>query len=545
MGMTLDEVLSNTSNTPLTQDELNVLTRACYVINEDSPLRVRENPILVRHCVCYFLEQLDLNCINFSNPDIVNNLQHLAVTSKVNLLNKMQEQNMDPTIVDPSGFYRNIQQYPHSRTIANVMDICNPENGWECAVIHEKELEELTPQEHELVEKIILQYDISFERLPCALTEDREFMDKYVERSREPIYQEEVDIFTASTYDKDLEQRFAESYGCQTVEDVVQVIADEYPELQNHLALATVKLYTLKYLHEHGVDDVPFHIHRDPVALMEQASYSPSKNEICMTRNARQGKSFMHLVMAAVHEATHALQYKHMKSINFKEDPDIDLYTKDDFLSTFVPKYYDVNYSVVSQEYDADMTARIHNMNVQGISPDLHGMLREFALNQYMDTHKILDQVPGEKAYSFNMTRKKLDGQETLITLDDYVAEVLTQKAQEADDFDVFYQSIQESHPLLCYEYEITRDGATKRSPKQLVEQAVSAQSKEEQEIYEYLIRSSITQRKTRAIYSNAMAYHMMTVAQDTPQEVIDLINRNVSQPTNGKYIEKIGTRNV
>ena len=545
MGMTLDEVLSSTSNAPLTQDELNVLTRACYVINSDSPIRIRENPVLVRHCVCYFIEKLDLNCINFSNPAIVNNLQHLEVTVKINLLNKMKQQNIDPTIVDPTGFYRNIQQYPHSRTIANVMDICNPENGWECAVIHEKELETLTPVERELVEKIILQYDISFERLPCALTEDREFMDKYVERSSEPIYQEEVDIFTAQTYDEDLEKRFAESYGCQTVEDVVQAIEEQFPESQNHLALATVKLYTLKYLHEHGVDDVPFHIHRDPVALMEQASYSPSKNEICMTRNARQGKSFMHLVMASIHEATHALQYKHMKTMNFKEDPDIDLYTKDDFLSTFVPKYYDDNYSTISQEYDADMTARIHKMNILGISKDMHGMLREFALDQYMSTQKILDQVPGEKAYSFNMVRKKQDDEKTLIPLDDYVAEVLTQQVHKAQDFETFYKSIQDSHPLLCYEYEITPEGATKRSPKQLVEQAISAQSKEEQEIYEYLIRSSITQRKTRAVYKNAMEYHMMTLDQNMSQEAIDLINRNMSQPSNGKYIEKIGTRNV
>ena len=248
MGMDINDILNSTSTAPLTQEELNTLTRACYVINADSPTRIRENPVLVRHCICFYLDQLDLNCINFSNPNIVANLQHLEATAKLKLLNRMQQENLDLSIVDPSGFYRNIQQYPHSKTIAGAMDMCNPENGWKCAVIHEKEYDELTQEEKEFVEKIILHYDISFDRLPCTLSEDREFMDKYVERSSESIYPEEVDIFTTSTYDKDLEQRFAESYGCKTVEEVVQVISEQYPELQDHLALATVKLYTLKYM---------------------------------------------------------------------------------------------------------------------------------------------------------------------------------------------------------------------------------------------------------------------------------------------------------
>lgn len=543
--MTIDDVLNNTSSAPLTNEEINILSYACYVIKADTPQRIKDNPTYVRHCIFHFLNRLDLSCINFSDQAIRDHLQHLEVSAKLKLLDRMEKENLDPGLVDPNGFYRNVAKFPHAKTIASVMDMCNPENGWQCAVIHDAALDELTVEERAMVEKVILRYNVSFERLPCALTEDREFMGKYVQTAPDPIYQEEVDIFTTSTYDEDIEKRFAESYGCKTVEEVAQVIATEYPELQNHLALATIKLYTLKYLHEHGVDDVPFHIYKDPEALTEQASYSPVKNEICMTRNTRQNPTFMNLVLASIHEATHALQYKNMLSMNYNEDPDIDLYTKDDFLATSIKGYYEDNYTVVSQEYDADMTARIHNMNVLGVSKEMHAMLREFALNKYMSTRQILNHVPGEKAYSFNVTRKKQDEEKTLIPLEDYVAEVLNQQIRSAPDFDTFYQALQEKHPLLCYEYSITPEGATKRSPQQLVEQAISAQTEKEQEIYEYLIRSSVTQRKTRSAETNAMSYHLMTLDPNTPQEVIDLINRNVSQPSNGKYIEKIEDRTV
>ena len=60
------------------------------------------------------------------------------------------------------------------------------------------------------------------------------------------VLERKILFMTVSTYDKDLEQRFAEGYGCQSVEEVVQVISEQFPELQDHLALATVKLYTLK-----------------------------------------------------------------------------------------------------------------------------------------------------------------------------------------------------------------------------------------------------------------------------------------------------------
>ena len=129
--------------------------------------------------------------------------------------------------------------------------------------------------------------------------------------------------------------------------------------------------------------------------------------------------------------------------------------------------------------------------------------------------------------------------------MDDYVIKVLNDQIKNTQNFKEYYAELKKDYPLLCYEFEITPDGAKKRTPKELVECAYYSVEKNDRKVYEYLIRSSATQRKCEDVNNNILEYTKIALDPNTPQEVVDLITENVIAPSNGKYIEIFNTRNV
>ena len=546
--MDLYSILNDTSTEPLTKEEAGFLIRGNYIITANTPDRIKNDPRVIRANLAYHIDKVDLSLFDFSSVQCKQAISSMSPEFRPDVLLRIHAEGYDISEFDPTGMYKRALDLPNSKILFTL--ICNIESVKyfpDCPIIHSKSLKELTTEEVQLAMDFIIESDIPLSNLTADLLEDKDFLTRYSQETSQKLSQAEIEIFTTQGYDPKIEQELIQQYDCKTIEELIHLFIENDIPSRNPTALAALKLHTAKKMHQKGIDDVTIHIFDDN-KLWENASYDPNTNSINITGFALTS-NYESLVNSAIHEATHAVQNYAKINIDYELEPDLDLYTKDDFLRDNVPNYYITNYNNICSEYDADMTAKIEVMKIKGLSPELHQMLREYALEQYKSTGRILEQVDGEKAYSFSLVRK--DVEDEIILLDDYVIQVLEKQIQKTDNFEEYYAQLKEKYPLLCYEYDISPQGAYKKTPEELVAAALESEDEKDRGIYEYLIRSSVTMRKCRSSYRNLNDYNeiLETVSlweDDELRELItDLIQRNISNPSEGKYIEKLTSRKV
>jgi len=201
------------------------------------------------------------------------------------------------------------------------------------------------------------------------------------------------------------------------------------------------------------------------------------------------------VLTTACHEITHFKQFENMKFLKFDEDVDIDVYTKDSFLTiTLGKEYYTKNYRSLNLEINAMIMGRI--------------MAKEILKEDDKDLQDYKKLMPRKNKYSLEsifgsdfrslmeMARISNDNKRyNLNTL--FLEELQTAKDEDYSiGINSNFEIALKRYPLIEYEYDVERCDIQRRSITQLVRLLDESISEKDKGVYKYLIHQRFNPKK-------------------------------------------------
>lgn len=198
---------------------------------------------------------------------------------------------------------------------------------------------------------------------------------------------------------------------------------------------------------------------------MDMFSYSENPNYLGVCINGGEiinicnghNLSIKNMVHTINHEINHAIQHKNLQEKNLQEDPEILDYEKDAILRFVLgDKYHKQTYFKTSSEYDADYKASIQTKLLFENIDNLYeqSLLDYDKLIEYKDRDYTYDKTRGTEGKSLNeFFVETMDGLARQVPNNCYLALI---------------KDLKKNDNILCYEYEISKQGIRERSLQEL-----------------------------------------------------------------------------
>lgn len=555
MELTVETILSNRTSSDLTNDEIGTLLSSGYTIDNTSPRRVRCNPSIIEYTL-----KKNPNAINMRDPALIEALKTNDPSSNFTILCRLKDAGKEYSHLPTAELF--------DKAINNTGDFGANDTYKTLLLLDKLKDPKLTPKDRtNAIHGIYLLLkqmkdpqaeQFLFEEIKNSNIKPREMPDELltlpgIVASRLDLWDRGktellTQIFQTTGYNPELEKDFAKATGCKSIEDYVSLnVANEGKRDNELIQLAAIKMYTYKKLHEKGMDNVVIYLSsyeiNDPV-LKGRYTNSNENEPGYIEINALANVPCKKMLKITLHEAEHAIQEYNIKNANINVDPDIDTYSKDRFLNEVYPFYYKNNYKNISYEYDAEFRAELENNKLkekgaqENKKPNLFEQLKNIILSIAAREKGALEKIQTSIAKRYSLVRNRLDENGSLDTLDNFFERTLNELIAERDYEDLM-AAITDRYPILAYQYNITPEGATKKTPKELVEALDNAHDEKEIAIYTGLIKSSMNIQKDANAQQNIDKYETLVTMPNIPLDVRKTLKDSLEKSRNtNKYID-------
>ena len=267
-------------------------------------------------------------------------------------------------------------------------------------------------------------------------------------------------ILNANEYDPMLEKALKYSLDFESIEEFLRNRFIKEKEVRDStwnidlIELVVSKLYILKLLETNKTKINEFTNNTYTEDVLENDSktygrYVPSLKLIELFPfmiNTLRG-----YVVASSHESYHAIQDRNVAQGDIFADPDIDIYSMDQFLrETLGEKYYEDNYYTIGIESDAETKAQIDATKIEGPKAE-----RESFENLKNTIEKLgkkesdtLSQIKSNIPYFYIMTRTHNGSRTKLTTL---FTDIINEEYEKAEDKEKFKEEILSKYPIFKY----------------------------------------------------------------------------------------------
>jgi len=561
MELTVEQILANRTSSSLSDEELDVLLRSGYTIDNTAPRRIRSNPELIEYTL-----RRNPNAINPHDPALIEALQGNPYATKFAIIARLKDAGKEyshlPTATEFDKAYNNSGPFGGNQlyNALVLLDRLNTQSmnpkerisALESFYIACGNVREEQSQKYLLEE--LKQSNIGARELPdefLALPGVAASRLKFWESNKAAAIEQ---IFQTQGFNPEAEAAFLRTTNCSSIEEYVAAnVANPGRKDSDIVQLAAIRLYTYKKLHEQGIDDIDVVLNSydilDPKTtgrFEHQDNRRPS-----IEVNVRSHLPCNQILKIMLHEAEHAIQDHNITNANIDKDADIDTYAKDHFLSSHDPQYYEDNYRNISFEYDAEFRAELENRRLKekgAPAPEnknLFEMLRSRILSIASRERSSLSQIQSNVARRYSLVRKRKDENGSLDTLDNLFEKKLNEELANGN-YEEIMKELNERYPILTYQYNITPQGATKKTPQELIEGLDGAKDEKEIAIYTGLIRSSMNIQKDSNAEKNMERYQGLLDSPSLPLDVRRTIKDSLAAAkSQDKYKGLVETQSV
>lgn len=384
------------------------LIKLGYVLNENSPEVFKKNESLIGAMV----RENPLS-VDVTDPTIaktISDINPFSIRNKIEIMKNLHKAGVSlSTISDGDLFEKSpqedafsiqqVEQFLEGRP--KEINIGNSLLSTYNSIENKYVRNDLTEEERKIIIDTIFDLDIPATMVPNGILKDPLYVKKYCE-----VYQLTEDdermingTINTKNYDAELENDLVSSLGYNSLDEFVAFEIISNPCMQNRdqkyfnrdykndlVSLLAIKMRALKKLNEAGIYDVDYKINtvyqsndvrnrnvvRNAVWNDKDKSLSCYLNVHAPSLNLN--TTLKSLSFYTIHEVAHARQIQNMKTKNFDEDPDIDLYAMDQMIrfinsrETNSESYYMQNNKFYSLEFDAEYSAEIDLYNLQCLS---------------------------------------------------------------------------------------------------------------------------------------------------------------------------------
>ena len=535
MSLTVEEILANRTSSMLLDDEADILIKSGYIIDNSAPRRIRSNYHLIEHTL-----RTNPNALNLRDPAFLEGFEKAPTHLKSNMLVYIRDSGRDFSHLPTADAFKRSLEFSN---------LVSSKDSYEALVIFEKLnnpkmsqkdrvdcLERLyfiagrtkDPEMERLLLDGIKSSTIKPQEMPDTLLTSPEIVESRLDLWDRNKTEAITQIFQASGYSPEVEKEFLRVTKCTSVEEYLATnVINTGRGDSDVIQLAAIRLFTYKKLHLHGIDDVDVHVCSyditDPTVkgcFNHEEGYRAS-----IEINAKVNTPIKKMAKIAMHEAEHAIQEYNIKNANIDKDADVDTYSKDQFLACYDSSYYKRNYNHMSFEYDAEFRAELENYRLkeQGApandKPNFIETLKRSIIAIASREKDTLSKIQSEVAKRYKLVRRRKDENESIDTLNNIFEKRLNELIQEGK-YEEIVAHINESFSILKYQYNITPEGATKKTPRELVEGLDNATDEKEIAIYTGLIQSSTDITKDENGQKNIETYEKIVTMPNIPLDV-------------------------
>lgn len=544
--MTLSKILNNHKNTPLTDEEIEILQNNNYRFDDDTPYRIRYNPDMI----IYMLNQ-DSSLVDLYDSDTIKGLKKAGVFSLYKMFELLENEGLPYDHLEHAALYNIAKSYDNPQntfeSLAIIRNIknCNlrttdfdkikllreVEWNWEYAFFDDSN--------KEIIIRALIHNKIPASVLPNMLLTDPLVIKAYTSKLA-PYTQECIlRALTEYEYVPDIEENFCLAYGVDNIEGYIykNMVCYNPKEPMDIEQLAAIKIYVHKLLARHNVQGVDLTLNTYSNDVDNYGYYRDG--HVCLATYPT--RDYDEMAKVAAHETFHAIQHYNIRTLNIDDEPDIDTYTKDSFLRDFYSlteqmDYYEVNYTSITTEYDAEYRAKIEYYNIENSQPeDTFETLRMTIEEKQEEEKDILRSLSYQTAYSYTRTRINEYGDR--VHLDDLVEEKLIELRDKHQDFNYFLSELSKLYPMLLYEYHISEDDIHKKTPEELLEELENANDYTSIGVYTGLIKSSMNPMKNKQWDENIEYYESMLDRNDIPHHIKRTIRLKLEEAQQDKYL--------
>lgn len=545
--MNFEKIITCYKNTALTDEEVEVLKANNYRFDEMTPARIKYNVDMI-----LYMLKVDPGRVDVFDSGTLNALKNADEFFLYRILKLLDDNYIPYDHIHHAALYNIAKNYREpdytfiSLAICRNIKNCNlrttkfekikklNELAWNWENVHHY------PEERELVIRALISNKIPASVLPNLILTDPDVIKAYT--SKLGAYKQEniMNILTSTQYTEENEIEFCAAYGCESVEEYIDKKMFRYTakEPEDIEQLAAIKIYTQKLLFKHKIPNSSVYLNAYPDDL-ETFGYVRDNDIYLSTYPTR---SYDEMVLVTAHETFHAIQKYLAKTLRIDLDPDVDTYTKDDFLrdyysSTEEMDYYQENYSNITSEYDAEYRARIESYNIEN-PVDTDTQFEELRTNieeRLEEEKEILRGLSRETAYSY--TRTRLNEYGDRVHLDDLVEEKLIETREQCQSFEEFIKGVNEIYPMLAYEFYLSEDDIHKKSPQELLNDLLEAKDERTRKVYEGLISSSMTPQKSKNHMDNVIFFQGVINDPNIPEDIKEAIALKLEESAEDKYL--------
>lgn len=544
--MTLSKILSNHKRTPLSDEEIKILQDNNYRFDENTPDRIRYNPDMI-----VYMLGVDTSLVDLYDSSTIKGLKSASPYALYKTFELLEKEFLPYDHLEYAPLYNISKTYDSPQntfeSLVIIRDIknCNPrttdfekikrlrdvEWNWEYAFMDDKD--------KEIIIRALIHNKIPASVLPNLLLTDPLVIKAYTSKLA-PYTQECVlRALTAVEYIPDIEENFCIAHGVTDIEAYIYeyMVCYNEKEPSDIVQLSAIKIYIQKLLDRNNVQGVDVTLN---IFSTDEDNYGFYRDgHICLATYP--GREYDEMAKVGAHETFHAIQHYNIRNLNFEAEPDIDTYTKDSFLRDFfcVTKemdYYEVNYTSISTEFDAEYRAKIEYYNIENTqTEDEFETLRMTIEEKAEEEQEILRDLSYQTAYSYTRTRINEHGER--VHLDDFVEEKLIELRDKHNDYDYFLSTIESLYPMLMYEYHISEDDIHKKTPQELLQELENSNDYVSIGVYTGLIKSSMNPMKNKDWDKNIEYYESMLEREDIPHYVKITIRNNLEEAQRSKYL--------